>query len=317
MLEIIAEPQKIEERTQEWHTQRASGIGGSEAAAVLGYSRWATPLDVWDRKTGKAAPSEDSEYFRRGRIREPQIIQEYSNLTGRVVRRAENLEHPKYSFIHANLDGIVPGDRLIEAKTAQAFCKDWGEPGTEEVPIEYYLQTQHYMLVAVELGLIPAENPICDLVVSIGGEPIQVYPIEGVPDLWEAMIMAYKEFWESVELKIPPAPVNAADRLRMVETSQAESKFATPEIVQMVGKLKRVGTAIDRLQERERELRTELTLYAGVCDTVLKKDGSTLYTCKSTKPRTSLDTERLKDELPDVYSKYLRTGKSTRPVRIR
>mgnify|MGYP003303722454 CR=1 FL=1 len=117
---IVAEPQPIEERSDDWHEQRLSGIGGSEAAAVLGYSRFATPLDVWAKKTGLEESDNDSPVMLRGRIREPQIIQEYANVTGKTIYKAENLTHPEYPFIHANFDGMIPGDRIIEAKTAQA-----------------------------------------------------------------------------------------------------------------------------------------------------------------------------------------------------
>ena len=314
---IVAEPQPIEERSDDWHEQRLSGIGGSEAAAVLGYSKWATPLDVWAKKTGLEDSDNDSPVMLRGRIREPQIIQEYANVTGRTIYKAENLTHPEYLFIHANFDGLIPGDRIIEAKTAQAFSRDWGDPGSEDIPTEYYLQCQHYMLVATALKLIPEDNPICDIFVSIGGEPIQIYTIKGLPELWAVMIQKYRAFWELVEKRIPPEPVNAADQLKTLGDSKPETKYASAEIVASVTELKRLNTSIDRMTEKAAELRAALAIYAGHCDTVLKKDGSTLYTCKSTKPRVTVDAERLKAEMPEVYEQYTKQGKGSRPVKLK
>ena len=45
-------------------------------------------------------------------------------------------------------------------------------------------------------------------------------------------------------------------------------------------------------------------------------DGSTLYTCKTSKPRVTVDTARLKKEQPEIYAQYLTEGKAARPVRI-
>ena len=313
---IVAEPQPIEEHLEEWHKQRLSGIGGSEAAAVLGYSKWATPLDVWAKKTGLDDADSDSLVKLRGRIREPQIIQEYANVTGKTIYKAENLKHPDFDFINANFDGLIPNDRIVEAKTAQAFSRDWGEPGSEDVPIEYYLQCQHYMLVATALGLIPPEAPICDLFVSIGGEPIQIYTIHGLSELWAVMIEKYREFWRLVETKTPPDPINTADKLKSIVESQPESKYARADIVAAVTELKRLTTSISRMEEKAAEIKADLALYAGHCDTVLKPDGSTLYTCRSSKPRVTIDAERLKAEMPEVYEQYMKTGKGSRPVRI-
>ena len=41
----------------QWHAERAKGIGGSEAAAIVGLSPWCSNVELWQRKTGrKAAP---------------------------------------------------------------------------------------------------------------------------------------------------------------------------------------------------------------------------------------------------------------------
>ena len=62
--------------------------------------------------------------------------------------------------------------------------------------------------------------------------------------------------------------------------------------------------------------KAELLLYAGDCEAVLKADGSTLYTCKTSKPRVTVDTARLKKEQPEIYAQYLTEGKAARPIRI-
>jgi len=42
----------------EWHGERAKGVGGSDAGALMGESRWASPLDVYLDKTRGSAGTE-------------------------------------------------------------------------------------------------------------------------------------------------------------------------------------------------------------------------------------------------------------------
>ena len=46
--------------TEEWVAQRATALGGSEIAAVLGLSPFESKFALWHRKQGIAQPTEDS-----------------------------------------------------------------------------------------------------------------------------------------------------------------------------------------------------------------------------------------------------------------
>jgi predicted phage-related endonuclease len=41
--------------------ERIGFIGSSDAAAVLGLSRWKTPLQIWAEKTGQVVPDDISD----------------------------------------------------------------------------------------------------------------------------------------------------------------------------------------------------------------------------------------------------------------
>ena len=110
-----------------------------------------------------------------------------------------------------NLDGLVLNDRIIECKTSR-YGYGWGEDGTDDVPVSYYFQCQHGMMIAVALGLIPADEPQCDLFVSIAGGSIRLYTIKGDPALWEAMLIRYEEFWGYVERNERPEYTTLGDR---------------------------------------------------------------------------------------------------------
>ena len=57
--EIIAATDNIP--YEEWLELRKNGIGGSDAAAVCGISRYKSPVELWMEKTDKMTPSEVGE----------------------------------------------------------------------------------------------------------------------------------------------------------------------------------------------------------------------------------------------------------------
>lgn len=314
-LDLLATPVPIVEHSSDWYEQRRRGIGGSDAAAVLGYSRWHSAYDVWRDKITDDVADADNESTRRGTRREPELIQEYSNLTGKAVYKAPHLIHPEINYVCANLDGIIPGERVIEAKTSRRR-DGWGDEGTEDVPIDYYLQCQHYMMIAVALDLIPATNPLCDIFVSIAGEAIQCYTITGNKELWAAMLTKYADFWRHVTDLTPPDNLSVFEQVDLLPPSASASKYADPYIVERVDDMRKMLRKIADLEEIVKGRKAELTLFAGGCDTVLNADGSTLYTCKTSKPRQTVDADLLRRKYPEIYAECLKQGKAARPLRI-
>ena len=313
-LDILAAPEPVTEHSADWYNQRKQGIGGSDAAAVLGYSRWHSAYDVWRSKIADVADA-DNESTRRGTRREPELVREYCNLTGKTVYKAPHLIHPDYNYVCANLDGIIPGERVIEAKTSRRR-DGWGEPGSEDIPIDYYLQCQHYMMIAVALDLIPASDPLCDIFVSIAGEAIQCYTIAGNKELWAAMLQKYAEFWRHVTDLTPPDNLSVFEQVDLLPPSVSASKYATPYIAEQVDDMRKMMQKISDWEEIIKGNKAELTLYAREYDTVLNADGSTLYTCKTSKPRQTVDADLLRRKYPEVYAECLKQGKAARPLRL-
>ena len=313
-LDVLATPEPVTEHSADWYKQRRQGIGGSDAAAVLGYSRWHSAYDVWRSKIADVADA-DNESTRRGTRREPELVREYCNLTGKTVYKAPHLIHPDYGYVCANLDGIIPGERVIEAKTSRRR-DGWGDEGTEDVPIDYYLQCQHYMLVATALGLIPDADPLCDIFVSIAGEAIQCYTITGNKELWAAMLTKYADFWRHVTDLTPPDNLTVFEQVELLPASTTQTKYASNAIEVTVERIRHYNRIIADAEDIVKESKAELLLYAGDCEAVLKADGSTLYTCKTSKPRQMVDADLLRRKYPEIYAECLKQGKAARPLRI-
>jgi putative phage-type endonuclease len=134
--------------TKEQLVERRKYIGASECPAVLGLSRWATPLSIWAQKTGNVDIEEkESEAIELGNELEDYVARRFAKKTGKSVHRVnKTLFHKKYPFIAANLDRKVDDESaVLECKTCSAFkSKEWEG---EEIPQEYILQCHHQLAV--------------------------------------------------------------------------------------------------------------------------------------------------------------------------
>ncbi len=127
---------------------RTKFLGGSDAAGVVGASRWDTPLSVWAEKTGQyIKPDVESEAAELGKELEDYVAKRFTRKTGKpLVRVGSTFFHPDHNFIGGNVDRVVVGeDAGFEAKTCSAWkSKEWEG---EEIPQEYIVQCWHYMMV--------------------------------------------------------------------------------------------------------------------------------------------------------------------------
>ena len=127
-----------------WLAKRRRVLGATDAVAVLGYSKWATPLDVWLSKTGRHTDDSDSYAMRRGRLLEPLLITEWltRNPSAQVLTHPPLIGHPHHRMIAASLDGAALLDErqvVVEAKTANhRAAGDWW--GDAMIPDAYAVQ---------------------------------------------------------------------------------------------------------------------------------------------------------------------------------
>ena len=131
-------------------------ISGSRAAAVLGLSEYATPVNVWLQIMGpEFCASHGYEYpvfegnaaTRWGSAFESAIIDLTERETGKTVTDRERVYREDYLSCH--VDGIIDG-ALYEGKTTSAmnYREAWGEPGTDKIPVIYQIPVQHNMMMA-------------------------------------------------------------------------------------------------------------------------------------------------------------------------
>lgn len=192
-------------------------IGGSDIAAVLGKSKWQSPLDVYMRLTDPASRLEKSGVdIDRGRYLEPAILQ-WTNkkLEGEGLEfdKPSMLVHPEWEWATVSPDGItgrhpavtaVP-QAVLEIKAPRRDdISQWGEEGSDEVPTDALLQTHWSVMIAnAREGVVAA---------LLGGE-LRIFRVKRDPDLEKRMLERAKEFVENHVLPgIPPEPTFGDDR---------------------------------------------------------------------------------------------------------
>ncbi len=184
--------------TAEQLEMRKSGIGASEMPAIMGEDPYRTAIDIYLEKTSKAPPFEGNQYTYWGNVLEPAIAQRYAELNGVELVESDTLVHQKHSWMMATPDRIVMVDprRGLECKNRGAysvFGKQWGEPGTDEVPNEVAIQCHASMEVT---GF-----KRWDAAVLIGGNDWSSYVLEYDKVIAESMVEVAHDFWHEHVLK--------------------------------------------------------------------------------------------------------------------
>ena len=259
--------------------ERRTYIGGSDAAKALNESRWGDSYSLAEEKLGVRPPDDlstrEDVYF--GTILEAVICQEYMRRTGRKVRRVPRLlRHSKYPWMGAHLDRIIINESgIIEAKTTKASKEvEWGEPGTDEVPREYFIQGQHNMAVSDRL--------FCDYPVLFGGQRLLIYTVKRDEAFIEAMIrLEYDRVWQYVERGELPPPETAEEANRRWPLSH-EGEVQADDVAKAARRsIGLVRAAQKRLDEKDKELALVLKLAIGDNGDTLMDGSVKLCTWKS------------------------------------
>lgn len=286
-----------EERTA-WLNERRKGIGGSDVAAIIGLSPWTTPLDIYEQKLGIALPSEETEAMYWGTALEPAIRQAYSDKTGYLVKKPETaFVHPKYSFMRANLDGIVLNDnRIAEFKTAST-SKGWGEPGTDEIPDYYLTQVQHYMAVT--------DRPVCDVAVLVAGRDFSIYTVEADKELQEQLIEIEAEFWQKVEKRTPPEPTNYEEfqKIRKQRFPETGSIEADSEVIEIVKQYLDADAEEKAITERISGLKQKIAELLGD-NNAFTLNGKKLVSWRRGATCKRLNQASLKTKYPQIFEEF-------------
>lgn len=270
-----------------WHRQRRRGLGGSDAAIVLGHEPFGNDRQtLWRRKTGREDPFGGNTATEYGSTIEDFIAEramELAKIDGNfaelkeIVEIPQHLTDPDHTCLVANIDGYLPTlDEGVEIKTSSQKFR-YFDGDCKEI---HYPQIQHYMGVT---GLdrwhylyfeVPADRgftlEVADEFVTPSAKPMfwEFVCEEGrlfhtTIDRDDAFIERLREaeldFWEYVEADEPP-PNREPEGEVAVEDDALEEGFRRYALAsQKVDEAQQpVEDRVEQLEEQKSSAKQEL-----------------------------------------------------------
>ena len=293
---------------QDFTHDRTKYLGGSDIGAILGLSKYRTPMDVWLEKTGKAVNEANNLPIRFGTFAEEFVASEYAQATGyQVAHQIEPITHQEHSYLQGHIDRLVftnaidanaKPSHLLECKTANPFARsDWGEVGSDEVPMSYLAQCHWY------LALTQLER--CDLAVLFGNSEFRIYQIEHDIELENALVEQAITFWEQhVITDIPPSPKNLGDYQRLFHTEVAGKTItASTQTIELIAQFHALTQELKGKEDAITHIKEQIMAQMGDAEKLSYQD-QIVATWKKPKASMRFDSKRFELEHPDLYPQY-------------
>lgn len=253
-----AEPEK-------WLDLRRTGIGGSDAGAIMGLNKYASPLTVYLSKKnvegfkGNAA----TEW---GHILEDPIRKKAAAELGIEIESVPgmytSLDIP---YMNANLDGLcyaehqatVGGESVEGIGGYEIKTSSRGEGfGDGEIPDSYYCQVQHYMAVTgLDWFVLTA--------FFLFNKTARHYVIRRNDDfIYSKLIPAEKDFWENyVMANNPPEPIGVESENEYTANLNIASEVELDaETEDLIAQRQAVQGEIKELEQKENALKDSILL---------------------------------------------------------
>lgn len=298
--------------------ERRKGIGGSEAASVLGIG-YVSPLAVYLDKIGEGVPVEENEAMYWGTALEKRIAQEYSIRTGLKVRwniEQELSIHPDHEWMICTLDAEVDcprrGPGVLECKNVGAWMKGEWE---DRVPDHYLVQLMHNIAVkGYKWGA---------LAVLIGGQTFRYFDFDRDDDLIKVIMDKEAAFWfNNVMQRVPPDPTGASLDV-LSRLYQKDNGTAITLTGDAIGKAIRqyidTKAALENLTKKHNDAKALIQSAMGEAAQGIYQDGNTTYgiSWSTVKGRVGFDAKAFEKDNPEMYQKYVKIGASYRRFAVK
>ncbi len=307
--DIIMTVEEMQDRPK-WLEMRRTGLGGSDAPAIVGMSKWKSPWDLWLEKTGQVELEDksDNEYIYWGNALEDLVARRFCELTGKKVKRCGMLRNREYPFVLADVDRLVIGENaILECKTAASWKEDeWAD---DNIPDSYYLQIQHYLMC----GGYDKAYVAC----LLGGNRFIWKEIERNEEDIQSLLEAEKYFWEHNVV---------AKELPTVDSSDACSraigehfKGGVTEAEELEGDFDVLCRDLAALKDDKKKLELiiaekENKLKVRMGNSEFGRSAKYNVYLKTTN-RDMFNAKQFAKDYPDLYKKYIRTT-SYRSLRV-
>lgn len=303
---------------------RSQFIGGSDVAAIHGISPWKSPFQLYLEKIGAVVDEptpEKQRIFARGKRWEPvvvdMLVDELTDSGHDVLVIGRNLRFPdpQCPFLQAEIDLRLQLDGEVvngEMKTVHPFAaKEWGEPGSDDIPLHYAAQCMH--------GLMVTGKRLCIVAALIGADDLRIHKIERDDETIAAMRTRELEFWRRVQERDPPDPTTAEDVKWLYGRDAGIVMDADEELARICAELHYQKTCARHCEKAIEKLSTRLKLAMGHASTLIYQ-GQKIATWKSNKDSTKTDWQAAYLDLApakDHIQKFIKSAPGNRPLLIK
>ena len=243
---------------EKWLAYRRTGIGGSDASAVMGASPFTTARDLYYDKLDIAPAIDDEDNWVQmeiGNLLEDLVARIFHSKTGyRVYQIKKMFRSPAHPFMIADIDYFVEmpdgTTAILEIKTTNYNNRDkWFDDAEETIPPQYEIQGRHYMAV-MNLDRVY----YCCLYGNNENEVI-IRHIDRDPDFESELIALEEYFWTNhVQAENPPDYTENGDLVMdSIRRHHGLADTGAPEVLLDQSYESSIGRFLE-LQELKREL---------------------------------------------------------------
>lgn len=188
-----------------WLAARRTGIGASDAAAVLGLSPWQSQFTIWLDKTGQALDDVQTDAMEWGLRLEPVVVEKFEDETGLATHKADPfpVRHREHSWMLCSPDRLIGDDEGLEVKTGSPWDDGWDGVDQGLVPDHVVIQMQHSMAVTGRRRWHGA--------VLIGGRGYHQWTVDRDEQFIADLIVAEGRWWDTYVVGNQPPPVDGHD----------------------------------------------------------------------------------------------------------
>lgn len=297
----------------DWLAWRKHGLGGSDIAALLGLSKWASPWSLWAEKTGAIGEQNENDEMVGGRWLELAITPWFTARTGlHVVYQQARCHRPDRPWQRCTIDGVATDTPHLDDITNALGVVEikTGERGPDWTDIPAYYQAQAQWQMAT-LDLHHTWIPM------LHGRRLTIYELARDQADIDFMVEEAERFWFDHVVAGTPPPVDGSDA-----TLDALGQMWPHHIDGRTADLDHIADALDDLEQakadtkaaqtREKHAKARIVEAMGPAEIGLV-DGRPALTLRE-QSRTDIDTKRLRQAMPDVFDE-LSTSTSFRVLR--
>jgi putative phage-type endonuclease len=300
---------------------RSTYLGSSDIASVLKLSPWRTAFEVFESKQKGFVSYEDPDkvkIFRRGVRFEPVILDMLQEETGVWItgRNVRHVDH-QYPFLACEIDAEATDEDSreisnVEIKSVSPFAAgDWGEQGTDEVPLNYACQ--------VMFSLMITGRQYATVAALIGSDDLRVYRIDRDEAIIAYIRKAAVDFWNNhVIAGVPPGIQSSEDASKVLSRFEGFAWAGNETVWNQLRDLKAVKAQQKALEEKREglEIAVKTALANAATDrgvpgdskkfAILGPDGKPAVTWNS-QQTNRIAVKLLRAEHPDIAELFTET----------